>query len=70
MTPGALAELLGVPAPTLSFHLKELLHAGLVSQQRRSRSLIYRAEYRHMNALLEYLTANCCGGAPCEAAER
>lgn len=67
MNPGSLAESLGVPAPTLSFHLKELLHAGLISQQRSGRSLIYRAEYRHMNALLDYLTANCCAGAPCEA---
>lgn len=67
MSPGAIADALGVPAPTLSFHLKELLHAGLISQQRSGRSLIYRAEYRHMNALLDYLTANCCAGAPCEA---
>lgn len=70
MSPGALAEALGVPAPTLSFHLKALLHAGLISQQRRSRSLIYRAEYNHMQALLTYLTANCCGGAPCGAVDR
>lgn len=66
MSPGGIADALGVPAPTLSFHLKELLHAGLISQQRSGRSLIYRAEYRHMNALLDYLTANCCAGAPCE----
>ena len=70
MTPSTLAEALGVPAPTLSFHLKELLHARLISQQRSGRSLIYRAEYRHMQALMDYLTANCCGGAPCAAVAR
>ena len=67
MTPGALADALGVPAPTLSFHLKELLHAALISQERSGRSLIYRAEYARMNGLLAYLTANCCAGAPCAA---
>lgn len=68
MSPGAIADALGLPGPTLSFHLKELLHAGLISQRRSGRSLIYRAEYRRMNALLDYLTANCCGGATCEVA--
>lgn len=64
-TPGALADSLGVPANTLSFHLKELLNAGLVSQERGGRNLIYRAEYEQMNALLSYLTSNCCHGEPC-----
>lgn len=63
LTPGALAAMLDVPASTLSFHLKELLHAGLVSQQRDSRHLIYRPALAHMNALLHYLTAHCCQGA-------
>lgn len=62
MTPGALSATLGVPASTLSFHLKELLHAGLVTQQRDSRHLIYRPALPHMNALLAYLTAHCCHG--------
>ncbi|MGH8788145.1 MAG: ArsR/SmtB family transcription factor [Cupriavidus necator] len=62
MTPGAMAERLGVPAATLSFHLKELAHAGLVTQERDGRNLIYRAAFEHMNALLGYLTANCCEG--------
>ena len=66
MTPGRLAEALGVPAPTLSFHLKELTHAGLSSVERDGRHLIYRARYEHMNALLGYLTAHCCEGQPCE----
>lgn len=62
MTPGALAALLGVSASTLSFHLKELMHAGLVSQERDGRHLIYRPSIDHMNALLAYLTAHCCQG--------
>jgi DNA-binding transcriptional ArsR family regulator len=65
MTPGILGATLGVPPATLSFHLKELAHAGLVSLERSGRHLIYRAEYAHMNELLAYLTANCCEGAPC-----
>ena len=65
MTPGVLAEALGVPASTLSFHLKELMHAGLTTQQRDGRSLIYRAAFDQMNGLMGYLTANCCAGAGC-----
>ena len=65
MTPGVLSESLAVPATTLSFHLKELTHAGLVSQQRDGRNLIYRASYDRMNALLAYLAAHCCEGEAC-----
>ena len=65
LTPGTMADGLGVPAATLSFHLKELIHAGLVTQERASRNLIYRAAYERMNALLGYLTENCCQGAGC-----
>lgn len=65
ITPGALGESLDVPAATLSFHLKELLNAGLISQERSGRNLIYRAEYARMNGLLGYLTDNCCQGQPC-----
>ena len=65
LTPGAMAEGLGIPANTLSFHLKELVHAGLVTQERASRNLIYRAAYERMNDLLGYLTENCCQGAAC-----
>ncbi len=68
MTPGALSAMLDVPASTLSFHLKELMHADLVSQQRDGRSLIYRASIEQMNALLAYLTAHCCQGADCGVA--
>ena len=66
MTPAVLAEQLVVPAATLSFHLKELLNADLVSQERSGRNLIYRAQFDRMNAVLAYLTENCCQGAPCE----
>lgn len=65
MTPGALAESLALPAATLSFHLKELSHAGLVTQERVSRNVVYRASFDHMNDLLTYLTENCCQGAEC-----
>lgn len=65
LTPGTMAEGLGMPANTLSFHLKELVNAGLVTQERSSRNLIYRAAYDRMNAVLGYLTENCCQGAGC-----
>lgn len=67
MTPGVMAEGAGMPAATLSFHLKELMHAGLVTQERAGRNLIYRADFERMNALLGYLTENCCRGADCAA---
>jgi DNA-binding transcriptional ArsR family regulator len=62
---GTLADLLGVPASSMSFHLAQLTNAGLISQRRQSRSLIYTADYASMNALMGYLTENCCGGAAC-----
>ena len=62
---GALAEALGVPASSMSFHLAQLTHSGLITQRRQSRSLIYSADYAAMNQLMGYLTENCCGGAPC-----
>ena len=68
MTPGVMQEGLGIPAATLSFHLKELANAGLVTAERASRNLIYRAAFMQMNELLAYLTQNCCGGKPCEVA--
>lgn len=67
LNPGCLAAMLGVPASTLSFHLKELAHAGLVSQQRDGRNLIYRPSFDRMNALISYLTDHCCQGEPCVA---
>ena len=65
LTPGTMSEALGIPANTLSFHLKELTHAGLVTQERSSRNLIYRAAFDQMNGLLSYLTENCCSGTNC-----
>ena len=65
LTPGALAEQLAVAGNTLSFHLKELAHAGLVTQERQGRNLIYRASFATVNDLLGYLTENCCEGAAC-----
>ena len=60
LTPSDLSATLDVPASTLSFHLKELMHAGLVTQERDGRHLIYRPALDQMNALLAYLTAHCC----------
>ncbi|MDE3106460.1 MAG: helix-turn-helix transcriptional regulator, partial [Acidobacteriota bacterium] len=60
LTPGAISDALGVPANTLSFHLKELTHAGLVTQERISRNIVYRVDFERMNVLLGYLTENCC----------
>ena len=68
MTPGALASELGVPPSTVSFHVKELLHAGLVTQQRDGRHLIYRPSIEAMNELLAYLSAHCCQTVTCAAA--
>jgi DNA-binding transcriptional ArsR family regulator len=59
---GRIGERLGLPGATLSFHLNQLRHAGLVTFRRDGRSLIYAAEYDAMNALLAYLTKNCCQG--------
>lgn len=62
---GALAEALAVPASSMSFHLSQLANAGLATQTRQSRSIIYAADFAGMNRLMAYLTENCCGGMPC-----
>jgi ArsR family transcriptional regulator, arsenate/arsenite/antimonite-responsive transcriptional repressor len=65
MPAGAIADALGVPNSSLSFHLAALTRAGLIRQERQSRSLIYTADYAAMNDLVGYLMENCCGGAEC-----
>lgn len=60
---GAIAEALGVPNSSLSFHLAQLKQADLIIQDRQQRSLIYRANYSAMNGIIAYLTENCCAGA-------
>ncbi len=67
LTPGALSAQLAIAPSALSFHLKELAQADLVSVEPQGRNLIYRAQFDRMNALLAYLTEHCCAGQPCEA---
>ncbi len=65
---GAIAERLALPANTLSFHVRRLEQAGLATARRDGRQIIYRANFEAMNALLAYLTENCCGGETCAPA--
>lgn len=60
---GEIAEVLAVPGATLSFHLKELVRAGLVASENRGRHVCYRANFAAMNGLVAYLTHNCCAGS-------
>lgn len=62
---GDIAEALSVPGATLSFHLKGLVHAGLIQGESRGRFVRYRADFDTMNGLIEFLTRNCCAGAAC-----
>ena len=62
---GRIGDRLDLPSATLSFHLNQLRHAGLVTFRREGRSLIYVAEYAAMNDVLAYLTENCCQGDAC-----
>ena len=61
---GEIGRRLGLPSPTLSFHLNQLRFAGLIDSRRQSRSIIYSANYPAMTGLIDYLTRNCCGGRP------
>jgi len=65
LSAGIIAEKLGVMPSSLSFHLQQLVHAGLITQRRLSRQLIYSAEYGTMTELMAYLTENCCGRGAC-----
>ena len=69
LTPSVLADQLDVARNALSFHLKELAHAGLVTIEQQGRNLIYRADFSQMNGLLGYLTEHCCQGSTCEVSD-
>jgi ArsR family transcriptional regulator len=68
MSPGAIADKLGLPAPTLSFHLKELAHAELIEGKSQGRFIIYCASYYHMQTLMDFLMENCCAAEQCDCA--
>jgi DNA-binding transcriptional ArsR family regulator len=70
MAAGEIAEAMGMAPSSLSFHLAHLNRAGLIAQARESRSLIYSADFARMNALLGFLTENCCAGRACAPAEK
>lgn len=59
---GKIGEATGIPPSSLSFHMKELVHANMVSSHQEGRFVIYAANFSTMNALLAFLTENCCGG--------
>jgi len=65
LSAGKISEALGIPPSSLSFHMKELAHANLVSSRQESRYVIYSANFRTMNQLVGFLTENCCSGKPC-----
>jgi DNA-binding transcriptional ArsR family regulator len=65
MAAGQISEATGIAPSSLSFHLKELNHAALVSSRQAGRFVIYAAQFGTMNGLLAFLTENCCGGNPC-----
>jgi len=65
LSAGKIGEALGIAPSSLSFHLKELTYANLVSSRQESRFVIYAANFQAMNELLAFLTENCCGGSPC-----
>lgn len=65
MPVGQINDTMKVAAPTLSFHLKELSHAGLIASRQEGRFVYYRANYEAMIGLLDYLTENCCQGMQC-----
>lgn len=66
--PGDLIQKFDLPAATLSFHLKNLSHAGLIEAEQQGRHIRYRANFREMQGLVDYLTQNCCGGDPSKCA--
>jgi DNA-binding transcriptional ArsR family regulator len=69
VTPSEIKESLGIPAATLSFHLKELYQANLILVERQSRNLIYRPHAEQVTNLMDFLLFNCCGGQSCASKE-
>jgi len=69
MTPSELTEMLGIPAATLSFHLKELTQAGLITQTRQGRHMLYQPGFQAISELIGFLTSNCCEGQGCSLSE-
>lgn len=65
LSAGIIADKLGLPPSSLTFHLQQLSHAGLITQRRMSRQLIYATDFATMNAVMGYLTENCCGTGVC-----
>jgi ArsR family transcriptional regulator len=65
ISPGKMSEQLSIPASSLSFHLKELTHAQLITPKQEGRYVIYAANFGTMNSLIGFLTENCCGGESC-----
>ena len=65
MSAGSISEATGIAPSSLSFHLKEMSHANMVTSRQEGRYVIYSANFATMNTLLAYLTENCCGGTPC-----
>ncbi len=68
MTPGKISAALGIPASSLSFHLKELSHARLVVARQEGRFIVYAADFPTMSGLIGFLSENCCAGVPCTPA--
>jgi ArsR family transcriptional regulator len=68
MNAGAIAEALRLPSPSLSFHLKELSHAGLINGRQQGRHIMYSANYDTMQALVDFLLENCCAAQECGCA--
>jgi DNA-binding transcriptional ArsR family regulator len=70
MSASQIGEKVGISPSSLSFHLKEMTHANLVTSRQEGRFVIYSANFKTMNSLIEFLTENCCGGNPCTPAAR
>ncbi|WP_321798211.1 metalloregulator ArsR/SmtB family transcription factor [Caballeronia sp. J97] len=69
MAAGEIAQQVGLAPSSLSFHLKDLSHAELVTSRQEGRYVFYSANFEAMNGLIGFLTANCCAGAPCDASK-